>query len=74
MKRWISKYALSTGLYEAEGTISERGYFHTKMAMVISKGQHHATIEEAAIIARKMRDKRVASLEKQIASLKARVF
>lgn len=77
-KMWVSKYALTKGLYEEEVTIRDDSQY------VIAKGDcwnslklgHDVfpTREEAVQRAGKMRDAKLASLAKQISKLEKRAF
>lgn len=70
MMVWIWKYALTRGLYQGE--LVDKVYARS--------GKHGltrewcATREEAATQAHFLRLKRIASLEKQLVKLKAKVF
>jgi hypothetical protein len=70
-KVWVSKYALSEGVFESEAEIDPRhGCARVKVpngtATWISKRFYHASREEAFANANDMRDKKIASLRKQI--------
>lgn len=78
MTVYISKYALTTGIYsvEVEGT-------HTPdMVRAVGarypthyhKGQWHETIEEATKKANQMRTRKIASIKKQLAKLETLTF
>ena len=81
VKRWISKYALTKGVYEAEGKIIEdsiaNGCFvieHLYSRDYFSLKEHHETKEAALAKAESMRLKKIESLKKQIAKLEAMTF
>lgn len=72
--KWVSKYALTQGLTEIEGEITDGGYFFCQpfsacFGMCIHQSNYHDTVEEAAAKARQMRDKKIASLRAQIKKL-----
>lgn len=74
MKVWISKYALTKGIYEVEVITTE---FETMVVdksnptfMFYHKGEWHKTKEDAIKRAEEMRNKKIKSLEKQINKLK----
>lgn len=78
MKVWISKYALSGGIKEAEVRQSA-----SNLRYVYPIGSHgslllwrsaHETRESAIKAAEQMRLKKIASLKKQIAKLEAMKF
>jgi hypothetical protein len=82
MKVWISKYALTQGIYEAEVEQST-----TSPSMVSQKQENtydtcyhgegrewHRTPEEARAKANKMVNDKIKSLEKQLVKLKNMVF
>jgi hypothetical protein len=81
MRAWITKYALTTGIYEIEGEICGdnakmladrssqncyRQYFH--------KPHWHETEDAAKIQAEDMRKKKIASLKKSIAKFEKLTF
>lgn len=83
MKVWITEYALTQGIIEAEtDKISNDGYCHAYW--IDKKGykcdsflcpQHFATDKESAIAkAEEMRQKKIASLKKQIQKLEKMKF
>jgi hypothetical protein len=67
---WISKYALTKGIYEEEVIVSDtiRGSVYTPSPgwYWFSFGEWHRTKSEALSRAEEMRLKKVASLEKQL--------
>lgn len=70
MKVYITKYALTAGIEVAEvGEVDDDGYVYTKMGLgfqlFIMGKTAFLTYEEAAIAARLMRRRKVASLRKQ---------
>jgi len=76
MKYYITKYALSSGIDECEGQIS-----NTSENMLVSKTENgyttcfhgkdwHDTKESAIKQANEMRERKIKSLEKQIEKLK----
>ena len=80
-KFWISKYALSKGIIEVNAEISENsdqiikcyieGYHMTFFG---ENKEWHRTWEEAFEMAEKRRDKRIASLKKQLKTLEQLKF
>jgi len=76
MKYYIIKYALTKGIYEAEGTESvKKDYMKTKghYNLLFSK-DYSDSLEDAKIMADTMRMKKIAALEKQIEKLKNMTF
>ena len=74
MKVWITKYALTAGIIEAEGVIAAPGMisYHdaTGPALQFAHGNDWHTTERAAFNrAEEMRQKKIASLKKQIKKL-----
>lgn len=76
---WVSKYALSKGVYEAQARdcgggmvkVTTTGMYY----FLHSEGtQWHRTREDAVARAEQMRQKRIVSLRKQIAKLQAMRF
>lgn len=79
MKVWIVKYALTKGLYEIEGEECRKGCISQKFASlpILYHGEGKEwcrTKEEAVHVAEEMRQKKIASLEKQIEKLKKMKF
>ncbi|WP_431785830.1 hypothetical protein [Paenibacillus lactis] len=79
MKVWISKYALTTGIYEIEAreTHSPNMVVDAKdsLAMYHGEGKEwHKSKEEAIKRAEIMRKKKIESLEKQLQKLKEMKF
>jgi hypothetical protein len=81
MKYWITKYALTQGIYEIEGEIKE----HTpRMCVRIKrsgglpeyyhKPSWHETKASAVAYAKKLRSNKTAALEKQIQKLNSMEF
>lgn len=77
---WISKYALSSGIFELkDAEITGSGYL-SKMEQFpshyhfYSPKDFHSTREMAVARAREMRTKKVSSLKKQIAKLEKMTF
>jgi hypothetical protein len=80
MKFWITKYALTSGIFEAEGEICES--VNIDMIKVNRGGRRydetfhgegkdwHKSVESANYRAMAMRDAKIISLEKQINKLK----
>lgn len=80
MKVWITKYALTQGIYEVEGETSFRdGMFcvpktEKTFAAYYHKPDWHETKAEAIARAEQMRANKLKSLDKQIAKIKAMRF
>ena len=79
MKVWIVKYALTKGLFEIEG--KEFGVDGISQESTNWPTHYHGegiewcrTKEEAVQVAEKMRQKKIASLERQIEKLKKMKF
>jgi hypothetical protein len=75
MKMWISKYALTKGVYEASGKIVG-DYFYPELEYISCRigKEVHKTRKQAIVAAEKTRTKKLASLEKQLAALKELTF
>ncbi|MBB1614479.1 hypothetical protein A9978_18740 [Pseudomonas sp. UMC65] len=76
MKVWITKYALTVGIIEAEGVVSKHSpgmvSYHDSTGPVLqfAHGNDWHTTERAAFNrAEEMRQKKIASLKKQIKKL-----
>lgn len=77
MHVYLIRYALSSGIERIEGEIADGGYFSTKvngMFQCYPKGDWALTEEEAAHKAGIKRDKKIASLKKQIEKLEKLTF
>lgn len=81
MKVWITKYALTQGIYETEGEIakSNSDMFCTPKIMesyasYYFKPYWHETKEDAIAHAEKLRAAKIKSLEKQLAKIKTMQF
>ena len=74
MKVWITKYALTAGIYQEEVERTERGVWKDNGPQRCGQGFYanawHETSESAVARAEKMRAAKIASLEKQIAKLR----
>lgn len=77
MKMCISKYALTAGIEEAEGRVSEGGYFYktegSSLGYKVGRDAH-MTRGEANAKAEAMRVKKIRSLKGQIKILEALRF
>lgn len=73
-ERWVSKYSLTTGIAKERGVIVGGNCFSYGTHGFVTKTYHHTTFQEAASRAEKMRKKKVASLKKQLAKMKALRF
>ena len=77
---YITKYALTTGIYFAKGEVCHE--ISSKMFSDIRRcgslnyhgNEWHRTKEDAIMRAEEMRDRKIKSLEKQIAKLKKMTF
>jgi len=77
MKVWISKLALTKGIYEAEVAVSESGYVSETSTWGFGGRlgrDAHETREAAVAAAEQMRLKKIASLKKQLTKLEAMKF
>ena len=79
MKVWITKYALTTGIYEIEAEITENGSaydMHASLPTFYHKEgkDWHRTKESAIKKAEEMRQKKIESLKKQIEKLEEMRF
>lgn len=78
MKIWITKYALTQGILEREATVPQDPRYAGRMAVVGMSYFHgdewHRTPEAAKAQAELMRQKKIKSMERQIAKLKALTF
>lgn len=77
VKVWISKYALSQGVYEEDGVTLSTGdrNFAWKGALFVKLGRDaHYTEAEAMAAAEAMRKKKIAALHKQIKKLEGMSF
>ena len=79
MKAWITKYALTTGIFEITAEITEHGSaydMHSSFPTFYhGEGKEwHRTKESAIAKAEEMRRKKIASLKKQIERLEKLYF
>lgn len=81
MTIWISKYALTKGVYStSEGAPEPNGAYYIKpsggwaFGQWFRKGMWHTTHESAVKKAEEMRQKKIQSLKKQIAALEDMSF
>jgi len=81
MKVWITKHALTQGIFEVEGNIfptSEKMFFVPQTQKTCEAYYHkpywHLTKEEAVKQAEKMRTDKLKSLEKQMSKIKSLRF
>ena len=80
MKVWITKYALTKGLFEINAEIIDRGAKHVYAKGKSPSGDSIFTREwantraEAVIKAEAMKKARVASLKRAIAKMQAKTF
>lgn len=77
MKVWVSKYALTRGIYELEGDPSPyesaNGFFPENNNR-LKRQEYHQSEEEAKNKARVMRDDKIANLKVQISRLQQLKF
>lgn len=79
MKVWITKYALTKGVFEVEGEVKDNCFIGGNViagwyyASYLGK-QWHRTKADALDEAERMRDAKVKSLRKQITKLEAMTF
>lgn len=77
VKAYITQYALTRGIF---ATVVETTHIDTMVSTTsrfkqyFHKPDWHLTYEEAVARAEEMRQKKIASLEKQLAKLKAMTF
>lgn len=79
---WVTKYALSQGIFEADAqhcqSVSERMICIPATGDTLAQHYHkpdwHTSREEAVAHARAMRDKKIVSLEKQLKKLRGMEF
>lgn len=74
MRVWITKYALTDGIMEVEATLSERNagsiHYRSNGFLCFAHGKDWYTTERDAFNrAEEMRQKKIASLKKQIKKL-----
>lgn len=84
VKRWVTKYALTTGIAEVEGRWAGAAidagimkYFYAMVAgRLVQFGpmDHHATREEAAARAKQMQQAKIKSLQSQLERVKQLEF
>ena len=83
MKVWITKYALTKGIREADASVVEehpnmieikRGSSPGYLGEYFHKGEWYDTREAAVKQAENMRKSKVISIEKQLARIKALTF
>lgn len=79
MRVWISKYALTKGLYETEGVISTTSSSMIKEVDVdypdfFHGNEWHENKKEAIARAEEMRTKKIASLNKKLKKLEDMTF
>lgn len=80
MKVWITKYALTQGLFEMNAEIIDRGVKHvyargkTPTGHSLFTREWTKTREEAVEKAEKMKKARIASLKRSITNMQAKTF
>lgn len=76
-KVWVTKYALTRGLYPLELEVDEEGYAsggYIGWNIFLGKSDWKESLEEAMADAEKRRTKKIACLKKQLAKLEAKSF
>ena len=74
-KVWITKYALTQGIFEAEGKVFSGEYFDIGCRDgLFTKNEWHHTKSEAIARAEEMRIAKLKSLDKQIKKISALKF
>jgi len=75
-KVYITTYALTSGITEAEGEISDLGFFYQRKPWVSYSGtkEYYKTIGEAKIAAEQKRLKKIESVKKQLSKLEKLKF
>lgn len=80
MKAYITKYALTDGIEEAEGELSPEGNLFKRNGLdwfwspYVRKPDWHETREDAVKRANEMRDKAIKSAEKKLSKLRKMRF
>jgi hypothetical protein len=77
MKVWITKYALTRGLFEVDAEITGNGYAHFKLGGWGGSTATKAwtkTRDEAVTVAKAMRDRKVKALKQQASRLAVLTF
>jgi len=75
MKVWVTKYALSGGVEELEGSPTTEGYFSVNSRYgLLGRSDWYVRKDQAIADAEARRVKKIASLRKQIAKLEALRF
>ena len=70
---WCVKYALTAGIYELKGEINPDGYFGedsgSRIGHFLSKNEYRLTLEDAKTAAEELRQRKIKSLQKQLANV-----
>lgn len=80
MKVWITKYALTDGIIEADanpvlcGSVCISDIISPVLCRILNEGEWHSDKKQAIDKAEEMRQKKIASLKKQIEKLKEMRF
>lgn len=80
MKVWVTKYALTQGLFEMNAELVDRGPHHiyakgkTPTGNALFTREWFATREEAVVKAEKMKAARIKALKGAITKTKAKTF
>lgn len=77
MRAWITRYALTDGVFEVDGEVTQSGCLRYKLGdyySFASGGDWHPTKERAVARAEDMRIRKLKSLDKQIKRVSALRF
>lgn len=78
IKAWVTKYALTDGIFVVDGKVSDGYLLYLGHESVLTSFAYdddwHRTKEAALARAEQMRMKKIAALRKQLAKLEAMVF
>ncbi len=71
MLRYVTRWALSTGIRQLDGEFTDNAKFFIAKSPVIwlRTGETWVTLDDAQVEARRMADKRIATLKRAIAKL-----
>lgn len=74
MKVWITKYALTKGIYQEDAEICDEEMIRVKQVQYFHFGEWHMEKDKAIQKAEEMRIKKLQSLDKQIKKISAMKF
>lgn len=70
---WCVKYALTAGIYPLKGRIYTDGYFSedsgNRIGHFLNKSEYRLTLEDAKIAAEELRQRKIKSLQRQLAKI-----